>query len=63
MENIKILTCMKFKRLQWTGHVQRFPLDCIPKRAIKPEFTGIQPVVILIFKWEEGVKEDVTRIL
>jgi len=63
MENIKILTCMKFKRPQRTGHVQRFPLDCIPKKAMKPKFTGIEPVVTLIFKWEEGVKEDATRIL
>jgi hypothetical protein len=63
MENIKILTCMKFKRLQWIGHVQRFPLNCIPKKAMRPEFTDIQPVVTLIFNWEEGVKEDATRIL
>jgi len=54
---------MKFKRPQRTGHVQRFPLDCIPKKAMKPKFTGIEPVVTLIFKWEEGVKEDATRIL
>jgi len=63
MENIKILTCMKFKRLQWAGHVQRFPLDCVPKKAMKPEFTGNRPVETLIFKWEEGVKEVATRIL
>jgi len=54
---------MKVKILQWAGHVKRFPLDCIPKKAMKPEFTGNQPVETLIFEWEEGVKRRCTRIL
>ena len=61
MENMQILT-LKFKRLQWAGHVERFPLDCTQKQAMKPEFTGNQPVEILIFKWQQGIKEDATRL-
>jgi len=52
---------MKVKRLQWAGHVQRFPLDCIPKKVMKPAFTGNRPVETLIHEWGEGVKEDVTE--
>jgi hypothetical protein len=31
-KDFHLVSCIKFKRLQWAAHVQRFPLDCIPKK-------------------------------
>jgi hypothetical protein len=61
--NLDLVSCIKFKRLQWAGHVQRLPLDCVPKKAMKAEFTGNRQVGRRRFKLEEGVKEDAVRLL
>jgi hypothetical protein len=39
-----LVSCIKFKRLQCAGHIQGFPLDHLPKKALKAEFTGNCPV-------------------
>jgi len=39
-KDLYLATHIKFKRLRCTGLVQRLPLDRIPKRALKAEFTG-----------------------
>jgi hypothetical protein len=51
------ISCIKFKRLHWAGHVQRLPLYRIPKKAMKAQFTGTRAVGKPRFKWEEGVKK------
>jgi hypothetical protein len=33
-KNVDLVTFIKLKRLQWAGHVQRLPLNPIPKKAI-----------------------------
>jgi hypothetical protein len=62
-KDFDLVSGFKFKRLQWAGHVQRLPLNHIPKKALKAAFTSNQPVGRPRFKWEEGVKEDATRLL
>jgi hypothetical protein len=61
--DLDLVSCIKFKTLQWAGHVQRFPLNCTPRKAVKAEFTVSQPVGKPRFKWEEDVKEDAARLL
>jgi hypothetical protein len=39
-EDHDLVYCVNFKRLQWAGHVQRPPLDSIPKKALKAKYTG-----------------------
>ena len=60
---IDLVLCIKFKRLQWAGHVQRLPLNHILQKAIKSEFTCSWPVWRFSFKWEESVKECAARLL
>ena len=43
--------------MQWTGHVQRLPVNHIPIKAVKAEFTGSIPVGRPSFKWQEGVQD------
>ena len=62
-KDLDLVSCIKFKRLQWAGHVQRLPLDCIPKKALKAEFTGNRPLGRLSFKQEQGVKENAAKLL
>jgi hypothetical protein len=38
-----LVTFIKLKRLQWAGHVQRLPLDQIPKKALRAKFTSSRP--------------------
>jgi hypothetical protein len=57
---LDLVLCIKFKRLQLAGHVQRLPVNHILKKAMKFEFTGSLPVGI---KWEQGVQESAARLL
>jgi ribosomal protein S28E/S33 len=41
---LDLVLCIKFKRLQLAGHVQRLPLNHILKKAVNFEFTGSLPV-------------------
>jgi hypothetical protein len=34
-----------------------------PKKTLKAEFTGNRPLGRPRFKWEEGIKEDASRLL
>jgi hypothetical protein len=62
-KELDLVSCIKFKRLQWAGHVERLPVSHLPRKALKAEFTGNRPVGRPRFKWEEGVKEDVARLI
>jgi hypothetical protein len=50
-KGLDLVSCIKFERLQWAGHVQRLlPLDCIPEKALKAKFTANGPVARPRFK-------------
>ena len=46
----------------WAGLVQRPPLNRIPEKALKHEFSDSRPVGRHRFQWEKGVKEDAVRL-
>jgi hypothetical protein len=62
-KDVDLVTFIKLKRLQWAGHVQRLPLDRIPKEALQAKFTGSRPAGKPAMKWEDGVKEDTASML
>jgi hypothetical protein len=62
-KDLDLVSCIKFQRLQWAGQVQRLPLNCIPRKALKAEFNGNRPVERPRFKWDEGVEKDAARLL
>jgi hypothetical protein len=62
-KDVDLLTFIKLKRLQWAGHVQRLPLDRIPKKALRAKFTGSHPAGKPARRWEDGVKEDAASML
>jgi hypothetical protein len=35
---LHLVSCIKFKRQQWPGHVQRLSVDLIPNKALKAEW-------------------------
>jgi hypothetical protein len=42
-----LVTCIKLKRLQWAGHVQRMERTRIPKKVFKAKFEGVRSVASL----------------
>jgi hypothetical protein len=62
-EDLDLVTFVKLKRLQWAGHVQRLPLDRIPKKALGATFTGRRPVGKPRKRWEDAVQEDAVSLL
>jgi hypothetical protein len=38
---LDLVTCIKLKRLQWAGHVQRMEGTRIPKKVFKAKFEGV----------------------
>jgi hypothetical protein len=50
IQNTKILTWYP------AGHIQRLPLDCMPKKTLTTEFTGIRTEKRPRFNWQECVK-------
>lgn len=55
-KDVDRVPCIQFKWRQWAGHVQKLPLDCIPKKALEAAFANNWPVGKPRFKWEQGVK-------
>jgi hypothetical protein len=62
-KDVDLVTFIKLKRLQWAGHVQRLPLDRIPKKALRAKFTGSRPAGKPAGRWEDGVKENAASML
>jgi hypothetical protein len=62
-KDVDLVTLIKLKRLQWAGHVQRLPLDRIPKKALRAKFTGSHTTGKPTRRWEDGVKEDAASML
>jgi hypothetical protein len=58
-----IVTCIKLKRLQWAGHVQRMERTRIPKKVFKAKFEGVRSVAKSRKRWEDVVQQDAARFL
>jgi hypothetical protein len=50
-----LVTCIKLKRLQWAGHVQRMEDTRIPKKVFKAKFEGVRSVGKPRKRWEDAV--------
>jgi hypothetical protein len=50
-----LVTCIKLKRLQWAGHVQRMEGTRIPKKVFKAKFEGVRSVGKPRKRWEDVV--------
>jgi hypothetical protein len=61
-KDLDLVSRTKFKTLQWAGHVQRLPLNRIPKKTLTAKFTGNCPAGRPRFKYEEGVNEDAAKL-
>jgi hypothetical protein len=57
------LSNIKFKRLQWAGHVQRMEGKRIPKRVLESNFIGKRPVGKPRKRWINAVEIDRREIL
>jgi hypothetical protein len=53
-----LVTCIKLKRLQWAGHVQRMEGTRIPKKVFKAKFEGVRSVGKPRKRWEDVVQQD-----
>jgi hypothetical protein len=62
-KELYLVSCIKFKSLEWAGHVLKLPLDRIRKKVLKSEFTGNGTVGRPRFEWEECVKEGAAKLL
>lgn len=59
----ELSTVVKFKRLQWAGHVQRMEESSIPRKAMKGKMFGKRHVGKPQKRWIDAVKEDSQQIL
>jgi hypothetical protein len=55
-KDVDFVTFIKLKRLQWAGHIQRLPLDRIPKKALRAKLIGSCPAANPARRWEDRVK-------
>jgi hypothetical protein len=53
-----LVTCIKLKRLQWAGHVQRMENTRIPKKVFEAKFEGVRLVGKLRKRWEDVSQQD-----
>jgi hypothetical protein len=58
-----LVTCIKLKRLQWAGHVQRMEGTRIPKKVFKAKFDGVRSVGKPRKRWEDAVQQDAANFL
>jgi hypothetical protein len=58
-----LVTCIKLKRLQWAGHVQRMEGTRIAKKAFKAKFGEVRSVGKPRKRWEDVVQQDAARFL
>jgi hypothetical protein len=57
------VTCIKLKRLQWAGHVQRMKGTRIPKKVFKAKFEGERSVGKPRKRWEDAAQQDAASFL
>jgi hypothetical protein len=58
-----LVTCIKLRRLQWAGHVQRMEGTRIPTKEFKAKFEGVRSVGKSRKRWEDVVQQDATCFL
>jgi hypothetical protein len=58
-----LAACIKLKRLQSAGHVQKMESTQIPKKVLEVKFGGIRSVGKPRKRWEDVVQQDVARFL
>jgi hypothetical protein len=58
-----LVPCIKLKRLQWAGHVQRMEGTQIPKTVLKAKFGGVSSVGKPRKRWEDVEQQDAARFL
>jgi hypothetical protein len=58
-----LVTCIKLKRLQWAGHVQRMEGTRIAKEVFKAKFEGVRSVGKPRKRWEGAVRQDAASFL
>lgn len=59
----EISTVMRFRRLQWAGHVQRMEDGRIPKKILKERIFGTRPIGKPRRRWEDAVNADSVSML
>jgi hypothetical protein len=58
-----LVTCIKLKRLQWAGHVQRMEGTRISKKVFKAGFEGVRSVGKSRERSEDAVQQDAASFL
>jgi hypothetical protein len=53
-----IVKFIKFKRLQWAGHIVRMDNYRIPKKVLDGKFHGRRPVGRPRLRWEGNIRRD-----
>jgi hypothetical protein len=62
-KDVDFVTFIKLKGLQWAGHLQRLPLDRIPKKALRAKLISSCPAAKPAKRWEDRVKENAVSML
>jgi hypothetical protein len=58
-----IVKFIKFKRLQWAGHIVRIDNSKITKKVLDGKFHGRRPVGRPRLRWEDNIKRDSLLLL
>jgi hypothetical protein len=53
-----IVKLMKFKRLQWAGHIDRMDNSTVAKKILDGKFHGRRPVGRPRLRWEDNIRRD-----
>jgi hypothetical protein len=60
---MKVTEFIKFRRLQWAGHVIRTEENRMPKKALQQTIHGNRRVGKPRKRWEDGMREDAVELL
>jgi hypothetical protein len=60
---MKVTEFIKFRRLQWVGHVNRMEENRIPKKALQQTIHGKRRAENSRKLWEDAVREDAVELL
>jgi hypothetical protein len=59
---MKVTEFIKFRKLQWAGHVVRMEENRMPKEALQQTVHGKRRVGKSRKRWEDGVREDAVEL-
>ena len=60
---MSISEVVRYKRLQWAGHVIRMEEDRMPRRILQAKFEGRRTVGRPRIRWEDAVRVDAEKLL